>query len=554
MRAGPALAGADIGRGQQRMTAEQREQFDIVVAGCGLGGIYALHAFSQRGYKVIGVEQANQLGGVWHLNRYPGSRVDVEPIIYSYYFSDDLYRDWRWRDRYPTSGELRAYLNHVADMLDVRRLMRFNAGVIGAQWRPDVKRWDVDTADGRKLTCRFLVMATGNLTEPRDPNIPGIGNFKGPIYKTSRWPEVHEPLAGKRVGVIGTGSSGVQCIPVIAEEAKHLYVFQRSAHYAIPAHNRTLDYSTFDHVTERKKLLDAIENMQAGDTLTPALGRSKKAGEYTREGQLERLEQFWAVGGQNLLMVFADQSYDEGAAEVVSNFVRDKIRQKVKDPKLAEKLCPTYPLGPKRIANEIDYYETYNRDNVTLVDIKDDPIVDMTANGIKTATSFYELDVIVLALGFKAFTGALDNANIRNEHGETPTARWEKRPQTFLGLMTPGFPNLFLLTGPGSPSVAGNLYQLNEYHVEWVNDCLKYMQDHGYAIVEPTEDAAMRWTDHVAALGAKSLRAKYANYMVHINPDGTRFAIPYRGSMNTYYKEATAVAAGGYEGMTFRAA
>ncbi|TAK99643.1 MAG: NAD(P)/FAD-dependent oxidoreductase, partial [Rhodospirillaceae bacterium] len=399
--------------------------------------------------------------------------------------------------------------------------------------------------------CRFLVMATGNLTEPRDPNIPGIGKFKGRVLKTSRWPEEPVELAGRRIGVIGTGSSCVQVIPVLAEQAAHVYVYQRTAHYAVPAQNRILDYEVFDHVEDRRTLLGAIENAQAGDTLTPALGRSRPAADYTREGQLERLEMFWQTGGQNLLMVFSDQAYNEASAEVVSEFVRQKIRQIVKNPAVAEKLCPKYPLGPKRIANEIGYYESYNRDNVTLVDIKEDPIVEVTENGIRTTRSFHELDLIVLGLGFKAFTGAIDNADIRNERGETPTSGWTRGPRTLIGLMTPGFPNLFLLTGPGSPSVAGNLYQLNEFHVEWINDCMKYMAAHGYSTIEPTAAAADRWSDHVASLGAKSLRTKYANYMVHVNPDGTRLTIPYRGSMNTYYKEATEVAESGYEGCIF---
>jgi cation diffusion facilitator CzcD-associated flavoprotein CzcO len=526
----------------------KKEEFDIVVVGAGLGGIYALHTLSRQGHKVIGVEQSNQLGGVWNLNGYPGARVDVEPAIYSYYFSDELYRNWRWRERYPTQRELLSYLNHVADMLEVRDLIRFNARVTGALWRSDKQHYEVKIGEDRTLYCRFLVMATGNLTEPRDAGIPGVDTFKGRVLKTSRWPQEAVEFSGRRVGIIGTGSSGVQAIPVIAEQAAHLYVFQRSAHYAVPAQNRLLDYDRFDHIAERKALLQAIENRWAGATLSSSEKRSGRASDYTPAGQLERLEAFWKIGGQGLQMVFADQATNVASANLVADFVRSKIRETVEDPQIAAKLCPHYPFGIKRIANAIDYYETYNRSNVTLVDIQQDPIVAIAETGIQTAASFYALDVIVLALGFKAFSGAIDNANIGNELGDTPTSHWTPGPKTLLGLMTCGFPNLFMLTGPGSPSVAGNVYQLNEFHAQWVNDCITYMNANGYTTIEPSTAAVEDWTNHVAEVGQQSLRSKLANYMSYETPNGGRAMIPFVGPMNAYYREAAQVAAEGYRG------
>jgi cation diffusion facilitator CzcD-associated flavoprotein CzcO len=528
----------------------QTEAFDVVVVGAGLGGVYAVYRFLKEGLKVAALERADEVGGVWNHNRYPGARVDVDSIEYCYSFSPELYRDWRWSERYASQGELQAYLKHVVERFGLGPHIRLGTPMTGAEWRPDDQRYHITAGDGARLTARFLIMATGNLSAPRDPVIPGLSDFKGEWVTTSRWPRRPVELAGRRVGIIGTGSSGVQATTVVSQEARELFVFQRTAHYAVPAQNGPQDeeqYAVF--AADPGLLMEAWRNTKlfGAEGQRSPLGVPQPAASYSAEVQQARLETQWNIGGQKFHVVFADQTRDKAANDIVAEFVRGKIRAIVKDPVTAEKLCPKYPVGTRRLIQADGYYEAFNRDNVTLVDIAESPI-RVTETGVQTKDAHYELDLIILALGFKAFVGELDKADIRNEKGETPTTHWGRGPRTLLGLMTAGFPNMFMPTGPGSPSVLANLFPQNEYHVDWIADCIRYLDAHGYASIEPELEAQDRWTERVGEVARPLLRLQGNDYMVHRNGDGTRIFIPWSGGTDAYAEAAEGIAARGYEG------
>jgi cation diffusion facilitator CzcD-associated flavoprotein CzcO len=526
--------------------------YDVIVVGAGLGGLYALHKFNALGLSVLGLEQASGVGGVWFHNRYPGARVDVESLDYCYYFSPELYREWNWSERYAAQPELLAYLNHVADRFDLRDKILFKTALQGAEWLPEQSRYAVETSTGLRLSCRFLVMATGNLSAARAPDFPGLADFKGQWVQASHWPDRPVELAGRRIAIIGTGSTGVQLIPVLAEQARHLTVFQRSPNFSVPARNRPLDPAKFAEaaadVPARRNAL-----LQTRAAISSNLGPALPFASYSSQEQQDRLEQQWALGGQGMNRVFADQGINLQVNNAVADFVRAKIRQTVKNPETAERLCPyDHPIGSRRLCVDTNYYETYNRDNVTLVDIGADPIERITATGIQTATGHHEIDLIVFAIGFNAFRGALDQVNIRNEHGETPTTHWNRGPQTLLGLMPAGFKNLFLLTGPGSPSVLANMVLMNEEHVNFAAGLIAYMQANRFATVEPEPAAVTAWGATVAEAASKLLRLGVKNYMVHVNQDdGSRVFMPYIGGLDRYTEICRATEAAGYQGFAF---
>ena len=529
-------------------------EVDAVVVGAGLGGIYAVHKLREMGLNVVGLERASGVGGVWRHNGYPGSRVDLPSYVYSYHFSPEIYREWRWSEHYSAQPELLRYLEFVADRLSVTEHFRFNTPMLSAEWRPKIARYHVRAGGDLEISTRFLVMATGNLSYPRDVPFPGAERFRGDIAISSRWPEREIQFEGRRVAVVGTGSSGVQSASALAGKASHLYVFQRTPHYCVPSRNGPMNVEQYEAVAAdslaHRATLWRSSRWKRLSNVTP-----KRALECTREEQLERLERQWRLGGHGIQVVFTDQLADTRANEVVAEFVRNKIRETVKDPAIAEKLIPSYPIGIKRISIDDGYYEIFNRPDVSLVDMVNDPIQEFTETGIRTRDREYEVDVIILALGFKAFRGELDAANIRNEHGLPYTNRWDRGPQTLLGLMTAGFPNLFVLTGPGSPSVQANLFLQNEYHVEWLVKCFEYMAAHGHETIEPGLEAQERWSDLVTqnANEAVPIRVLNNNYLVHVNDDGTRAFIPYVG-FDKYIEIADRVAANGYEGFKFEAA
>lgn len=527
------------------------EDCDVVVVGAGFGGIYAMHRLRKQGLSVVGFEAAGGVGGVWWHNRYPGSRVDVDSVDYCYYFSPELFAEWHWSERYAAQDELLRYLNHVADRFDVRRHFHFNSRVTSAQWLAARNRYRVQTDAGHAVECRFLVMTTGNLSARRKPDFPGLDEFTGEWVQTAAWPQYDVPLRGRKVAVIGTGSSGIQAATAVAQEAEQLYVFQRTPNYSVPARNAPLDIAVWDSIradvpAARRELLQ-----RPAGTRVPRAERP--AADYTAQERRKVIEDRWNFGGQGMNLIFTDQGTNQVANDYVADFVRDRIRESVKDAQVAEALCPwDHPIGSRRLCLDTGYYESFNQDNVTLVDARTEPITRITATGIETAARHYDLDLIIFALGFHAFTGALDSAGIRNAQGAAPTDRWRRGPRSYLGVMTAEFPNLFIVTGPGSPSVLANMALGNEYHVDLVADCIARMDERGHATVVPDRLAEDRWTTHVADCAQSLLRLQVRNYMVHVNADDqSRVFIPYTGGFDRYVAHCDEVRERDFDGFVF---
>lgn len=536
---------------KRRDVPASKVDYDVVVVGAGIGGIYAVHRFTQQGLSTLCLERADGVGGVWLHNAYPGARVDVDTIDYCYHFSPELYREWSWSERSASQPELLRYLNYVTDRFDLRKRMRFNSPLTDAIWDPAAACYRIKYGDGCEATTRFLVLATGNLSEPRPPAFEGLADYEGEWVQSSSWPRLPVTFEGRRIAVIGTGASGVQAVPILAQQAEHLYVLQRTANYSVPAHNGPFDTARHaaaaaDLAARRAYLLST------GAGVTVSGVPAKRYADCSPEERQALMEHHWGPQGSGMNGVFADQLTDKSVNDVVSAFVWDKVRATVKDPVLAEKLCATtYSIGTRRVAKDSGYYATFNRENVTLVDIAQDPIVRLTSRGILTRSKEYEVDLIIFALGFEAFTGAWKQINIRNEHNQHPTDSWSRGPRTLLGLMTGGFPNLFLATGPGSPSTLANLFVMNEYHMDWIADCIEHMHREGFTTIEPDEAAMDRWGERVAEAASKLLRLQQNNYMVHVNADGSRVFIPYAGGLGKYIESADEIVRRGYEGFLF---
>ena len=525
--------------------------FDVVVVGAGIGGLYAVRRFRKAGLSVQGFEAAPDVGGVWHHNRYPGARVDIESQDYCYWFSPELYRDWKWSERYATKGELARYLSHVADRFGLRKHFRFNARVKSAERQGDL--WRIDTEDGVSVAARFLVMATGQLSEPRKPPFAGLDDFGGHWVQTSHWPTEPVEVAGKRIAVIGTGSSGIQTIPILAEQAAHLTVFQRTPNYSLPAWNGPPNEAL--HAEYAKDVPGQREYLLGHRMGAHFNMQTRKFADFSAEERLAEAEAKYAIGGQGMLGVFADQGINPEANAYVADFLRRKIFDKVGDPVVAERLCPyDHPVGARRLCVDTNYYETFNRPNVTLADSRDEEIVEITPTGIRTTAGHHEVDLIVFALGFVAFTGSLDRAGIRNTAGLSPTSAWTRGPRTWMGLMTAGFPNFFIMTGPGSPSVLANFYLGNEFHADYIADLIAYMDGNDLVTAEPTAASQDAWTQRVTDAARPFLRNNVRNYMLHQNADGTSAFIPYLGGLGVYVQECRAAAAAGYPGLIFAGA
>ncbi|HYT38639.1 MAG TPA: NAD(P)/FAD-dependent oxidoreductase [Acidimicrobiia bacterium] len=523
---------------------------DVVVVGAGFGGLYALHRLRSLGFTVQVIEAGADVGGTWYWNRYPGARCDVESIDYSYSFDPGLEQEWDWTERYATQPEILAYLNHVADRFDLRRDIRFDTRVDTAHFDEAAGRWSLRTDDGQTISAQWCVMATGCLSTPNAPDYPGIDDYAGCTYHTARWPHEGVDFTGQRVAVIGTGSSAIQAVPLIAEQAAELVVFQRTANFSVPAHNHPLDPEYQRDIKARYPQLR--QENRASFTGIHILPNDKAAAACTDEERRRALEDRWAYGGVGLLLAFPDTMFDRSANEIVADFVRSQIRSTVADPAVADALSPRgYSIGSKRLCVDTGYYATFNRDNVRLVDVRATPIEEFTDAGIRTAAEAFTFDSIVFATGFDAISGALLAIDIRGRAGRTLRDAWADGPQAYLGVAAAGFPNLFMVTGPGSPSVLSNMVVSIEQHVDWIADCLIAARAEGHRTVEATDDAQEQWMQQVAMVANLTVWPTGNSWYTGANIEGKVRSFPiFLGGVGPYRQICDYVAAQGYEGFT----
>jgi cyclohexanone monooxygenase len=531
------------------MTESPASAIEVVIVGAGFGGMYMLHRLRGLGVPARIFEQATGVGGTWWWNRYPGARCDVESMQYSYAFDDSIQQEWRWSERFAAQGEILQYANWVADRLDLKRDMQFETKVTRASWDEAAGRWLVETDRGDRVSCRHLVMATGCLSAARLPDIAGRDSFQGETYHTGAWPHEGVDFAGKTVAVIGTGSSAIQAIPVIAQQAKHVTVFQRTPNFSIPSRNMPMD-DDYENVWKSDYPARRVQARMMRTGILYGLN-DQSALEVSEAERTAEYERRWAAGGTAFMGSFKDLITDEAANRTAAEFVRNKIRAMVKDPKTAEALAPKdHPIGTKRICVDTAYYETFNRDNVRLVNLRETPIAAITLKGVRTADGAeHAVDVIVFATGFDAMTGALLKVDLRGVGGRTLAETWEAGPRSYLGLMVAGFPNMFMITGPGSPSVLSNMIVSIEQHVDWITGCLAHMRAQGQARIEATEEAEENWVLHNIEVADKTLYPRAASWYMGANvPGKPRVFMPYIGGVGTYRQLCDEIVAKGYEG------
>jgi cation diffusion facilitator CzcD-associated flavoprotein CzcO len=524
------------------------EVSDVIVIGAGFAGLYAVHRVASAGLSVTALEAAPDVGGTWYWNRYPGARCDVESVDYSYSFDEELQQSWQWTERFAAQPEILAYLRHVADRFDLRRHYRFNVDAIGATFEKG--RWHVDSKTGQTYAAQFLLCATGCLSAVNRPNIPGAEDFSGEVYFTAAWPRDDPELRSKRVGLIGTGSSGIQVAPIIAARAESLVVFQRSANYTIPMPNRPFSVEEQRQIQEQYPERRRISAYAAAGT--PHGTYHKNAVDTDPPERSEALWKRWREGGVLFAKTFPDQTSDLSANDIARQFAEERIREIVTDPIVATDLIPVdHPIGTKRICTDDGYYATFNRDNVRLVNLRREPIEAITADGVRTNDATYPCDVLIFATGFDAMTGALTRIDPGGPGEERLRDIWADGPLTFLGLMVPGLPNLFTISGPGSPSVLANMVLHAEVQVDWTIDLVRAARSLGVSEVEPRRDAAMAWTEHVAQAAERTLFPKAASsWYLGANIEGKkRVFMPYIGGFGAYRRHCDEVARNGYPGL-----
>ena len=525
--------------------------FDAVVIGAGFAGLGMLRRLrDELGMSVQVYEAGGGVGGTWYWNRYPGARCDSESYVYCFSFSEELLQDWNWSGKYPEQPEILTYLNHVADRFDLRRDIQLDTRVTSAKFLEDGNHWQVETDRGDRVTARFLITGIGCISTGNVPNIPGLESFEGDWYHTGSWPHEKVDFAGKRVGVIGTGSSGVQAIPVIAEQAEHLTVFQRTPQYTIPARHENVDRRFIEE--EVKPHYDEIwEKARRSKAGFPADYSERSALEVSAKERLETYEDLWTMGGTTFLYgTFNDIRTDRRANDTAAEFIRSKIRETVHDPETTEKLLPTdHPFGSKRTLIDTNYFETYNRENVELVDIRHSPIVEITPKGIRTEDEEFELDIIIFATGFDAMTGTFLKMDIRGRNNLSLKEKWAEGPKTYLGVQVAGFPNMFMITGPGSPSVLSNMPVSIEQHIEWISDCLAYLREQGIETAEADPEAETAWVSHVNKVAEPTMFMLANSWYLGANiPGKPRVFMPYAGGVGAYREKCEEIADNGYEG------
>ncbi|MFC7062580.1 flavin-containing monooxygenase [Halobacillus seohaensis] len=529
----------------------QAPDYDAIVIGAGFSGLYMLHRLREAGYSVRVYEAADGVGGVWYWNRYPGARCDSESIYYNYTFSEELYREWTWSSRYPKQSEILDYLNFVADKFELRTDIQFDTKIKAAHYDETNHKWNIETGDGNNVSAKYFITGVGCLSAANIPNIKGKDTFTGESYHTGHWPHEGVDFKGKHVGIIGTGSSGIQSIPVIAKEADHLTVFQRTPQYSTPAKNHPYDLETIEYSKENfYQIKEQMRNSPGG---IPAEFPTQSALENTQEERQEVFEEAWEKGGFYMQNTYNDITINEDANETLAEFVRSKIRETVHDQKIAEKLMPSYYYGTKRPVLDTNYFETFNRTNVSLIDLKNTPIHRITEKGVQTTEEEYELDTLIFATGYDAMTGPLLKIDIRGREGVSLKEKWGGGAQTktYLGLTNAGFPNMFMITGPESPSVLSNMPVSIEQHVEWIADCIDYLCEHNIDYIEATPEAENAWSTHCREVAEATLFTKTESWYTGANIEGKpRGFLIYLGGVGAYREKCSEIANEGYPGFT----
>lgn len=528
---------------------------DVAIVGAGFGGLHAIHHLREKGYNVHAYDAAGDVGGTWYWNRYPGAVVDIESIEYSFSFSDEIQQEWNWKRRYSTRDELMEYINWVADKLDLRRSITFNTRISSAVFDEAANLWSLTTDKGDVIKAHYCIMATGFLSAPNEPRFEGLADFKGETYHSAKWPKNKVDFSGKRVGIIGVGSSGIQIIPIVAEEAKHLTVFQRTPVFAVPLRNGPIDE---EFAKEVKANYPEWRRREREESFGGWISVNKKPVELVTELCLESTpeqrralyEDRYKNGGLAIYNNYPDLYTNREANDTLVEFLHEKIRERIKDPELAEKLLPRgFPVLAKRLCCDTNYYEAYNRDNVSLVDVKANPIERFTEKGVVVAGVEHELDAVIFATGFDALTGALSRMDICGLGGETLKEHWAEGAKTTLGLMIHNFPNMFILGGPGSPVPLFQPVLLGEDQTRWIGDCLAYMDKHGYARIDATQAAEEKWVKACTdAVNATLFPLAQSWYMGANVPGKTRIGLCYFGGITNYWAACNSAARNGYEG------
>lgn len=536
-----------------QLASTGRKKLDVAIVGAGFGGMYAVYRFRQMGLKIQGFEAGGDVGGVWYWNRYPGARCDLMSVDYSYSFSPEIEQEWTWSEQFAAQPEILAYANFVADRLELRKDIRFNTRIAAAVWNEESRTWLVTTESGEEYEAKYCVMATGPLSMPKDPEIPGIENFKGELYRAQKWPHHPVSFAGKRVGLIGTGSTGIQITQEVGRAAGELFVFQRTPSFTLPMRNQKLEP---DYVAEVKRnyqgIREAARNSPNGG-VRPVITRPFFSVLPFQREQI--MEATWNQGGLSFLGAFSDLLLNQEANDRVADFVRAKIDTVVENKETAEKLKPRgYPIFARRPCLDTEYYETYNLPGVHLVDCQSDPIVEITEKGVRTESGEVELDILIFATGYDALTGALLAFDVVGRDGRKLNDHWKDGPQSFLGLMMDGFPNLFMTTGPNGPAALANIITISEHDVNWIADVITHMDEKGLSSIEPTREAEDRWMNLVRALAARSLVNKAKTWWVGANVKGKPQGLTlFTGGFHKYREHCTAAADSGYKDFVFDA-
>jgi cyclohexanone monooxygenase len=532
---------------QEERSPEIGAAYDAVVVGAGFAGLYMLHRLRGLGFTPRVYEAGGGVGGTWYWNRYPGARCDVESMQYSFSFSEELDQQWDWSEKYAPQPEILAYANHVADRFDLRRHIRFDTRVTAASFDEAANCWRIETDSGDKVSAQFCIMAVGCLSAPNRPPFKGMEDFRGPIHHTGQWPHRGVDFSGLRVGIIGTGSSAIQSIPIIAQQASSLTVFQRTATYSVPAWNEKLTPEYRDAVKADYPALRAKGRARPTGFYFPF--NMKPALEATEAERERQYEEAWSRGGLPFLGAYGDLLFEKAANDTIAEFARRKIRSIVRDPATADLLCPDNVFGCKRLCVDTGYFETYNLPHVKLVDVSKTPIERFTPQGIEVDGAEYPLDMIVCATGFAAMTGSFEKIAITGRDGLTLAEKWRAGPRTYLGVGSAGFPNLFIIAGPGSPSVLASMIQSIEQHVDWMADCVAHLRDIGAATIEPLQSYEDEWVEHVNEVSKVSLRSTCSSWYVGANIAGRpRVFMPYIGGFPVYVQKCNEVMTGGFEG------